>query len=105
MIDLTFITGRISHDDLSTLRNDDLSSQVGNLKEDMLQVEYSAFLLLDVGWYPSFDLDGCFQLRVIKNYDWDEPLYLSKADSVPLLLTELVAAQDKIGRVTAEIEC
>ncbi|MCU1758341.1 hypothetical protein NTD84_01205 [Pseudomonas sp. 14P_8.1_Bac3] len=105
MIDLTFITGRISHDDLSTLRNEDLDGQVCSLKEDMLQVEYPAFLLLDVGWYPSFDPDGFFQVRVLKNYDWSEPLYLSRADSVPLLIKELVAAQDEIGRVTAEIKC
>jgi len=99
MIDLAFITGIISYDDLSLLKNSDLSSQANDLKEDMLQVEYSSSLLLDVGWYPSFDPCGHFQIRVIKDYDWNTPFFLSKATTVPLLIEELIFAQDKINRV------
>lgn len=44
-----------------------------SLKEDMLQVSYGRGYLLDVGWYPSFDPSGCFQICVIKEYDWENP--------------------------------
>lgn len=98
MIDLTFITGKITHDDLSALKNIDLSSQLELLKEDMLQAEYPASLLLDVGWYPSFNATGCFQIRAIKNYDWDTPLFFSKADTIQLLIKEMIVAQNVINK-------
>ncbi|MGE8069733.1 hypothetical protein [Pseudomonas sp. NPDC089569] len=99
MIDLTFITGNVSHDDLSFLENGDLCSQVDCLKEDMLQVEYPSSLLLDVGWYPSFDPNGSFQVRVIKNYDWSQPVFFSRAISMPSLIVEISNAQAEIGKV------
>ncbi|KQV12822.1 hypothetical protein ASC74_06855 [Pseudomonas sp. Root329] len=98
MMDLTFITGKITYDELSALRNTDLSNQIDFLKEDMLQVEYHDTHLLDVGWYPSFDISGSFQIRVIKNYDWDTPLALSKAGSIRLLIEEIIAAQNLINK-------
>lgn len=101
---LSFILGEISFDEISLLENDDLALQVGFLKEDLLQVEYSSDFLLDVGWYPSFDLDGCFQVRVIESGSWDEPLYLAEADSVPLLIKKLTAAQGEIFKISTDLK-
>jgi hypothetical protein len=98
VIDLTFITGKITHDDLSPLKNIDLSYQVESLKEDLLQVEYPASLLLDVGWYPSFNVTGCFQIRVIKAYDWDTPLFSSQANTIQSLIEEMKTAQKTINK-------
>jgi hypothetical protein len=98
VIDLTFITGKITYDELSALRNIDLSNQIDFLKEDMLQVEYHDTHLLDVGWYPSFDINGSFQIRVIKNYDWDIPLAFSKAGTIRLLIEKIIAAQNLINK-------
>ena len=98
MIDLTFITGNITHDDLSSLKDIDLSNQIYFLKEDMLQVEYPKTLLLDVGWYPSFDINGSFQIRAIKDNNWDTPLFYSKAGTVQLLIKEITAAQNLISK-------
>jgi hypothetical protein len=98
VIDLTFITGKITYDELSALRNIDLSNQIDFLKEDMLQVEYHGTYLLDVGWYPSFDINGTFQIRAIKDYDWDAPLAFSKVDTIQLLLEEIIAAQNLINK-------
>jgi len=100
VIDLTFITGKITYDELSALRNIDLSNQIDFLKEDMLQVEYHDTHLLDVGWYPSFDINGSFQIRVIKNYDWDIPLTLLKAGTIRLLIEEIIVAQNLINKDT-----
>jgi len=104
MIDLAFITGEISHDDLSLLASEDLSTQAGDLKEDMLQVKYPSSILLDVGWHPSFDLDGLFQIRVIRDYDWNDPVFFSEATTIPLLIGALVQAQKKINS-DFETEC
>lgn len=100
MIDLTFITGKIAYDDLSSLKNIDLSNQIDLLKEDMLQVEHSESYLLDVGWYPSFDINGSFQIRAIKDYDWGTPLYISKADTIQMLIKEITLAQNVINKVS-----
>jgi hypothetical protein len=97
VIDLTFITGKITHDDLSPLNNIDPSYQIESLKEDLLQVEYPASMLLDVGWYPSFNITGCFQIRVIKEYDWDTPLFSSQANTVQSLIEEMIIAQKIIN--------
>ncbi|MCP1517353.1 hypothetical protein J2Y74_001663 [Pseudomonas migulae] len=96
MIDLTFITGKIAFDNLSSLKNIDLCDQIESLKEDLLQVEYPTTLLLDVGWYPSFDITGCFQIRVIKDFDWSTPLFLSNADSIESLIDGMLVAQKVI---------
>ncbi|MBH1968612.1 MAG: hypothetical protein I8H81_10570 [Pseudomonadales bacterium] len=93
MIDLTFISGSITHDDLSPLEDSNLEYQIESLKEDLLQVEYPASLLLDVGWYPSFNLAGCFQIRVIESYNWETPLFLSTSKTIPSLIEELSIAQ------------
>lgn len=98
MIDLTFITGNITHDDLSSLKDFDLSNHIDFLKEDMLQIEYPKTLLLDVGWNPSFDINGSFQIRAIKDHNWDTPLFYSKADTVPLLINEITVAQNLISK-------
>ncbi|RON57280.1 hypothetical protein [Pseudomonas frederiksbergensis] len=96
MIDLTFIKGKITYDDLSSLENTDISSQIDSLKEDLLQVEYSDCYLLDVGWYPSFDINGSFQISVIKDYDWGAPQLFSKARSISALKMQITEAQNFI---------
>ena len=45
------------------------------LNEDLLQlVNEKANLVIDLGWYPSFDENGEYILLLIKNYQWDSPL-------------------------------
>ena len=90
MIDLKFIRGNIAHDNLSSLENKDVKYQIDSLKEDLLQVEYPASLLLD------FSAAGFFQIRVIENYNWDAPLYSSTSKTIPSLITELSLAQNFI---------
>jgi hypothetical protein len=99
VIDLTFIKGKIVHDDLSPLKNIDPADQTDLLKEDMLQVEYPGEFLLDVGWYPSFDITGSFQIRAIKEYDWDTPLFFAKAKNTQLLIKKMIVAQNFINKV------
>jgi len=73
--------GKIVFDDLSTI---DISlgieNNIDDLKEDLLQVKLANGNVLDVGWYPSSDIEGYFSVCIIKNYDWMEPFYLKKCN-------------------------
>ncbi|MHA6575107.1 hypothetical protein [Pseudomonas yamanorum] len=97
MISLGFIDGNVTHDDLSILQDGAMESQAHLLKEDMLQVEYAGGLILDVGWYPSFDTHGGFRINVIRNYDWDRPVIALTAQATGDLVEQLVVAQGAIN--------
>lgn len=62
-----------------------LSDQLDILKEDMLQVELEGGYLLDVGWRPSFSPEGEFKILLIKDFDWDNPVYSGEAKSMGAL--------------------
>lgn len=45
------------------------------LHEDLLQLlNEKANLVIDLGWYPSYDDNGNYLLLLIKDYNWDFPL-------------------------------
>ena len=45
------------------------------LREDLLQLSHEgAHLIIDLGWYPSFDENGSYHLLLIKNQNWYSPL-------------------------------
>ncbi|WP_139198646.1 hypothetical protein [Pseudomonas indica] len=94
---LEFIEGQIEFDDFSLLaRLVDFRSDLYSLKEDMLQISYEGNFLLDVGWYPSFDPDGCFQIHVVKESDWENPLYCDQANSITEAIHRIRDAQNFI---------
>jgi len=69
-----------------------LSEQVDNLKEDLAQVRFPRGLLIDVGWYPECSRDGAFVVRVVRDADWDNPLFLERHSKVEGLLRSLQRA-------------
>lgn len=92
-----FIVGKIEFDDFSQVAEcDDFKSDLYSLKEDMLQIAYERNCLLDVGWYPSFDPAGCFQVRVIRGGDWDSPIYIDSALSIHEVIGVIEKAQNII---------
>lgn len=51
----------VVYDDISFVCEDvNLYEYIEYLKEDMLQIEFQNNILLDVGWRPSFEIDGKF---------------------------------------------
>jgi len=70
-----FLPGNIEYQDIELDLEQSVKDQIDMLKEDLLHVSYPSGLLLDVGWYPSFDEDGAFHVKVIQNYNWDEPCF------------------------------
>jgi hypothetical protein len=76
-----FKDGKITYDEFHIDFSRPLSEQLYFLKEDLLQVEYMINednYILDVGWYSEMDPNGTFKIRVIKNFNWLNPLYLKK---------------------------
>ena len=48
--------------------------------QDMLYMEHKAFkVILDLGWIPEADPEGSYLLRVVKNNDWDNPVFIYKS--------------------------
>lgn len=73
-----------------------LETQLDYLKEDMLQIEFSDGYLLDVGWRPSFSKNGEFKIVLIKDFNWNEPVYSGSAKNIIELETEIEIAIDNI---------
>jgi hypothetical protein len=69
-----------------------LASQVDELKEDLAQIAFAGEVILDVGWYPSFNADGQFVVRVVHSSDWDTPLFLERTAEAPALCSCLQRA-------------
>lgn len=95
-IDFLENKGNIVFNDFSLKKNIPLNEQRDELKEDMLQVEYPGGYLLDVGWRPSFDINGRFYICLIKDFDWDVPIYKGSAKDIDSLLFEINQAINKL---------
>ncbi|MDF9617972.1 hypothetical protein P5705_09990 [Pseudomonas entomophila] len=74
-IDVSGKNGKITFNDFVFDDRQSLGLCLDDLKEDMLQIEFPGDLILDVGWRPSFDIRGGFHILLIKNYDWEKPIY------------------------------
>ncbi|MFP4008505.1 MAG: hypothetical protein ACLFV6_10960 [Spirulinaceae cyanobacterium] len=95
-LDFLLKWGRITFDELSSLEDSNLNKSIDSLKEDMLQVELVGNYLLDIGWYPSFDLDGEFRLILIKEHDWDRPIYSGTAKDILALREKIEQSLEHI---------
>lgn len=51
------------------------SKDLFELNEDLLRLcNEKANLIIDLGWYPSHDINGKYLLLLVKDYKWDCPL-------------------------------
>lgn len=104
MLDLGYLHGTVTFDDLSTLDNADVLNQLDSLKEDLLQIHYPQNLLIDVGWYPEFCADGGFRVCVIEHEQWDRPRVQIHANSLQTLEQGLRAAQATVERIISNAD-
>ena len=103
MIGLEFLDGKTTYDELSNIDIKNFKNDLEILKEDMLQAKYDNDFIIDVGWYPSFDENGQFQVRVIKDHQWEPPLILLTANTITELASKLQTAQNIVNsRFTTE---
>ncbi|MDM1528404.1 hypothetical protein [Myroides odoratimimus] len=84
--------GIITYDSLSHLNfNDSPAEVIDELKEDLLQAAFDNQIILDIGWYPEFDINGHFSVQVIANYNWEAPLYKENCKSFTCLETAVIS--------------
>lgn len=83
----SLFNNQILYDELSLLEEEvSLKDQTMLLKEDLLQVEsIDGSYLLDVGWYQEFDITGHFEVKIIKKYDWENPIFIKKTSDISSL--------------------
>jgi hypothetical protein len=93
---IDYRAGRILWSDKDLTPDSSLLDQVDILKGDMLAVEYET-CVLDVGWYPSFDDAGVFRVVVVRDGDWEKPLFKKKArdlHALKAMINEAVSLLD-----------
>lgn len=83
--DLDFHPGKVVFNDFDIDIERPLNEQEFSLKEDILQVNYNDEFIIDIGWYPEFDIKGEFKISVIENFEWDEPIMQKKCNDIKTL--------------------
>lgn len=76
---INFRDGIITYENLFWLFKNSPNETIDQLQfeEDLLQVSFfDEKYILDVGWYPNPRKNGVFKVYVIKNYDWENPLFI-----------------------------
>lgn len=71
-------------DELSSLREDvSPELQLSGADEDLLQVAYAPHYVIDVGWYQSIESQGNFMIFVIKDSNWEQPVFKKNTTTWP----------------------
>lgn len=68
------------YDELSTLDfSKPIIEQENKLDEDLFQLSFNNGKVIDIGWYPAFEVEGEFIIQVIVNENWEEPTFKSSS--------------------------
>ncbi|MCD1258190.1 hypothetical protein B5M42_004970 [Paenibacillus athensensis] len=98
-----FSTGKIIYNELKDINARKLiSDQTDLLKEDLFQVQYEEWVIVDVGWYPSFSVEGHFRTVVIQNCDWETPIFEKTCTDLELLQQHLLEALDIASKLVQQ---
>ena len=90
--------GNVKYDNFNIDFTEPFEEQEENLLEDLFQIEFPNNYLIDLGWYPEYEINGKIVLTLIKNYDWENPIY----KYVGVSENELKKSQVKIKKVDQE---
>ncbi len=90
---MDFSPGRVVYEEFTIDEGQDWGEQLDRLREDLLQVEFPGAIVLDLGWYPAFSRAGQFQVRVIRNFTWDAPIFYAEVTKMDVLRSVLEAAR------------
>ena len=67
--------GGITYNELHMCPTNGLNERIYALKEDLLQINFEhKNIIIDIGWYPEFDPKGSFVIKVVKDFNWEQPL-------------------------------
>lgn len=82
---IDFSPGKITYDDFDINPQIPFEEQEFSFKEDLFQVLYGDKYIIDIGWYPDCEKNGKFKIRIIKDYNWMNPIYCKKTKNFKLL--------------------
>jgi hypothetical protein len=86
-------SGRVESWDLGEIdESRPLGEQTGHLKEDLGQVSFPGGIVLDIGWSPSFDNRWVFKFAIIRDGDWEAPVFRAEAGEIPSLRHQITLA-------------
>jgi len=90
---IDFSPGRVVYEEFTIDDGREWVEQIDRLEEDLLQVVFPGDVVLDLGWYPAFSRKGQFQVRVIRNFNWDAPIFYAEVTKMDVLRSVLEAAR------------
>lgn len=90
---IDFSPGRVVYEEFTLDDEQTWGEQIDKLNEDLLQVEYPGDILLDLGWYPACSQQGQFQVRVIRNFRWETPIFYAEVTKMKVLRSVIEAAR------------
>lgn len=96
---IDFKQGKITYNDFEIDPTLSFEKLKWSFKEDLIQINFYDTYILDIGWYPEFDINGSFTLEVIKNEEWDHPIFEKKCKDYNLLKTYLQEAINFIDNI------
>lgn len=89
MLNIDFKSGKLLYNEFNIIPSRPLEGQEHLLLEDLLQIQYGDNIILDVGWYPEFDISGNFLVQIIKNQDWSAPVFKKACQNIENLIDTL----------------
>lgn len=99
VFDLDYGEGQVKYIELDLVNTILLEDQIESLREDLLQVSYGDDkYILDVGWFPEGELDGSFRVVIIENYNWDQPIFIKRVNSIDMLIEVLAESVEILKR-------
>jgi hypothetical protein len=103
---IDWATGRVAYWALDSLDlTTAIEANLGDLGEDLAQVEYPNGVLLDIGWYPAYSADGAFQVVVVRQADWEAPLFKRRCRTAAELHSTVEAAVEVAKRASHRENC
>lgn len=94
--------GSLSYYDFNIDSNVPLQNQIYEIKEDLIQILYGDHYLIDVGWYPEFDVEGSFVVRIIKDFDWQSPIYENETKNLWELKSYIQDCIDEVVKLNSK---
>jgi len=58
----------------------------------LFQSRYGERLIIDIGWFPSFSIEGHFRTAVIQDFDWETPVFEKTCKDMDVLKNHLSEA-------------
>lgn len=88
--DFRFGNGKVVFWDLDSISvGIPIKEQLDELKEDLAQIHFPSGVIIDVGWYPEFSMAGSFVVNVVRENEWDDPIFKMECPSTEGLISAL----------------